>query len=538
MQDQLDEKRCTAGDSSEQGRCLHVDEPRLLSARADVCRLQTAADSKRGQQTHVYTEAVFDTLPDPVAVMDLDGRIRHANRRFLRAVGQTQEQVLGKTPADLGLLSLEQFKSEVVPRLVRDESLVNIRTTVQRPDGCSFPSLLSFGLLRSATGDPEAVVGTSRDVSPLEQAYRASTEKAKTLQALFHAIPESLLLLNSQGRVLTCNETAAKRSGRSVRELVGGVLVNCLPSVASPDSREQRMAEVSEVLHSGEPIHFTEEHDGLVFEHVLCPILDEGGQAAGDVVIFSRDVTKQVRAERELHDYRERLRRAEHIAFLGTLSATLIHELTQPLSVIQLASQTALAELRKLHGPDQDAVKRDLEAGLAACAAVTVTMDQFRNYARQSARAPATKVCVSHVAAWTIRLLEPSAQRARVAIRTENLETLPAIRMPEDELKQVFFVLTQNAVQAADGNDDRHVLITGARQSDTVELVFEDNCGGIEPARLSRLFEPFFTTKPLDRGVGLGLCVVRRVVQRRGGQISVQNEYGKGVRFVVTLPVE
>ncbi|MBN1508851.1 MAG: PAS domain-containing protein [Sedimentisphaerales bacterium] len=534
MQDQLGEKRRVADCSSEQQQRVHMDERRLPSFCANGWWPQSAADSKQVQQGQAYAEAVFDALPDPVAVMDLDGRIRHANRRFLHAVGQTQEQVFERTPSDLGLLSSEQFNGEVVPRLIREGSIVSIRTTVQRPDGCSFPALLSFGLLRNATGGPEAIVGTSRDISPLEQAYRARADGAKTLQALVHAIPESLLLLNSQGRVLACNETAARRTGRSVQELVGSALVNCPPGIVSPDLCEQRMAEISEVLHSGEPIHFTEERDGLVFEHVLCSILDDGGQVAGNVLIFSRDVTRQIRAEKESRDYCEQLRRTEQLALLGTLSATLIHELTQPLSVIQLANQTALAELKKLRC--RDVIKQDLEASLAACATIAVTMDRFRNYARQSVRMPAAEVHISNVAAWTIRLLEHSAQQAKVTLRTENLEALPAIRMPENEIKQLFFVLTQNAVQAANGDRNRYVLITGVRRSDMIELVFEDDCGGIEPACLPRLFEPFFTTKPLGKGMGLGLCVVRRIVRQRGGQISVQNQYGKGVRFVVSLP--
>jgi PAS domain S-box-containing protein len=529
-------ERCAVDHSSEIDRGVHKSERRLPSTHTKLRRSKVDAGGERLQQPRGYAEAVFDALPDPIVVMDLDGRVKHANRQFLREVGQTQEQVLGKTPSDLGLLSSEQFlqlKSEVVPKLISEGSLVNIETIAQRPDGRSFPALLSFGLLRSATGEPQAVVGASRDISLIKEAHKATAEKEETLQALFHAIPESLFLLDPQGRVLACNETAAKRVGWSMQEIVGGALVDCVAKIAPSDLCERRMAKIAEVFRSGEPAYFTDERNGLVLEHTLYPILNDRNQVTS-IVIFARDITKQMEAQKELHEYCERLRSAEQLASLGTLSATLVHELTQPLSVIRLANQTALAELKKLNCPD--VINRDLEASLTASATIAATINRFRDYARQSTRTKETEVHIGGVAEWTIRLLEHSAQQARVTVRTENLDALPPIRMRENDLEQLFFALAQNAIQAADGEKDCCLLIAGAVRGDAIELRFQDDCGGIEPACLQRIFEPFFTTKPPGKGTGLGLCIAHRIVQQRGGQISVQSQRGKGTTFTVILP--
>jgi len=215
----------------------------------------------------------------------------------------------------------------------------------------------------------------------------------------------------------------------------------------------------------------------------------------------------------------------------------LTRELAQPLSIVRLADQTALAELKKLNCPD-GAIRQDLEASIAASAALSAVISRFRAYVGQSVKTKETEVRIDRVADWTIRLLEQSARQARVTFQTDNLNALPAIQMRENELEQVFFALAQNAVDAADGAKDRCLLIRGALRDDEIELRFEDSCGGIEPANLLRIFEPFFTTKPPAQGVGLGLFVARQIVQRRGGQISVQNRHGLGVTFVVTLPVD
>jgi PAS domain S-box-containing protein len=483
-----------------------------------------------------YAEAVLDALPDPIAVMDLDGRIEYANKQFLQEVGHTQQEVHGKTPADLGIVEDEEFgrlKREIVPRLLSGQSLTNVDILVRRQGSDPFPSLLSFGLLRSDSGEPRAVVGSGRDIALIREAQEATAEKEKMLQALFHAISEPLLLIDRQGRILTCNEAAATRLKRGMQEIAGAVLSDCLTAAVSPDTCGRRMARIAEVFSSGKAVRFTDERDDRVLDNNLYPVLDNTGDVTS-IVIFGRDITDQVRAQKELQEYHKRLRDAERLTSLGMLGATLAHELTQPLSVIRLANETALAELRPTSCPD--AITRDLQASITACGAIAAILSQFRNYARQSSGATETEVHLRSVAEWTVRLLEHSAQQAKVTLRMEGLDTLPPIRMQENEPEQVFFALAQNAIEAADGIEDHYLLIAAALHDDTIDLQFEDNCGGIRPADLPKIFEPFFTTKPMGKGTGLGLPIARRIVQERGGRICVQNRYGEGATFVVTLP--
>jgi two-component system C4-dicarboxylate transport sensor histidine kinase DctB len=295
------------------------------------------------------------------------------------------------------------------------------------------------------------------------------------------------------------------------------------------------MARIAEVLRCGTPVRFTDERGGLVGDNTLHPVLDSRNQVTG-VVVFVRDITECRRAQQELQEYQESTRDAERLASLGMISATLAHEITQPLSVVRLAIQNAAAELEKLDCPD--VVKQDLQAGLAASAQMAGIAHRFRDSAKQPAKAKEVEVRVEQVAQKTFRLLAQSAKLARVSFQTENLDTLPAIRMRENDLDQLFFALAQNAVQAADGKRNRRLLVTGALQEDTVILQFQDNCGGIAPAHLSRLFEPFFTTKPSGQGTGLGLCIARRIACQRGGQIAVKSRQGEGTTFTVTLPRE
>jgi C4-dicarboxylate-specific signal transduction histidine kinase len=257
--------------------------------------------------------------------------------------------------------------------------------------------------------------------------------------------------------------------------------------------------------------------------------------APGQSPLLAATESQEAAAEKR-HECREGMQHAEWLTSLGMVSATLARELIQPLSIVQLVIQDASAKLERLDCPD--VVRQDLQDALTACLRIGEVVNRFRDFARLPGRQKEIEVYIHHVAERTIRLLEQRAKQAKVRLWSENLDTLPAIRMRENDLDHLFLALAQNAVQAADGIKDCHLLISGTLQEDTVILQFQDNCSGIEPVHLPRIFEPFFTTKPSGKGIGLGLCIARRIVCQRGGQISVESQRGEGTTFTVTLPRE
>jgi two-component system, NtrC family, sensor kinase len=310
------------------------------------------------------------------------------------------------------------------------------------------------------------------------------------------------------------------------------VVVNALSAwnePATPREDEHMNSKQSgdeDCLHAQSPV--TEQRPpGITVGAPYCSINVEHPAplaVAGDPEAVSKEEEEDSRS----------VRQTEWLASLGMVSATLAHELTQPLSVVRLALQDVGAKLEGLNCPD--VVRQDLQEALTACSKINEIVNGFRDLAQYPGKHKDIEVHVQRVAERTIRLLEHSAKQAKMRLGMENLDTLPAITMRENDLDQLFFALIQNAVQAADGVKDRQLLITGTLQEDRVILQFQDNCGGIDPAHLSRIFDPFFTTKPPGKGTGLGLCIARRVVYQRGGQISVASQDGEGTTFTVTLP--
>jgi len=276
------------------------------------------------------------------------------------------------------------------------------------------------------------------------------------------------------------------------------------------------------------------EGERIWIETIKTPIYDDKGQVIGTSGI-ARDITERKKAEEEIRQYHEKMARAERLASIGTLSATMAHELNQPLTVINLSIENALAELENT--PCPQIVKEALKDALSGVSHATSIVNGFRNYARKSSKKFAKEVNLKAVADRTIRLLGESALRARVVLSLKGMDKLPTVYLVEEDLEQLFFALAENAIQAADGKKERWLVISGAVKDRNIELEFADNCSGIAPENLNKIFEPFFTTRPAGERTGLGLCIVEHIVSQAGGKVRVESKLGEGTTFYVTLPI-
>lgn len=253
------------------------------------------------------------------------------------------------------------------------------------------------------------------------------------------------------------------------------------------------------------------------------------------VVELEGDKLARKRVEEMLNKYQDEMVRAEHFASLGILSATVAHELTQPLTVISMSIGNSLAELETMSCPS--IVTESLKDGLAEVSHVISILDRFRNFTRKTTAKIIREVDLKSVADRIVELLEESAWRAKVAVQVEGMDKLPAVYSNKEDLEQLFFALIDNAIQAADGKKNHQLIISGVVKNEYIELRFSDNCGGIAMENLEKIFEPFFTTKPAGQGTGLGLYVVQRIVSRVGGKVRVESKSDEGSAFIITLPI-
>lgn len=490
------------------------------------------AEQELRERERQYHDLV-ENMNDVIYSTDLNGNLTSVSRAIETLLGVTPEQMLGthyrRWVPEPELLRLEP---------ARQKALAGERTVIEImvPDTEEHEHYVEVGIAPIvAGGQISGTQGVIRDITDRHEAERLIRESEERYRAVVENTGEVIAVIDDRGVFQFMNITAAQRFGGPPARFIGQTMWDLFPkTIADAQVRlireviksGRRQSDISLSGVGGEP---------RWYNTTVEPLRDGKGKITAGLLI-ARDIHELKQAQDELEAYRERMTRAEHLASLGTLSATLAHELTQPLTVIQLSIQNSLKELDGTLCPET--VVEDLRDGLEEVSNATAIVERFRSFARRSSRKVTKEVALHDVAQSVARLLEESARRSEVVLDMQGLDTLPPVYAREKDLEQLFFALAQNAIQAAEGTRESHFRVTGTQSGDRIELRFEDDCGGISRDDLGRIFEPFFTTKPIGEGTGLGLCIVQRIASQAGGSLRVESQWNRGTTFFVTLPID
>lgn len=345
-------------------------------------------------------------------------------------------------------------------------------------------------------------------------------------------ISSGLMTTDKEMRVTSFNRAAEIMTGRNLEEIRGrpwtevfGLADHDLWRIFSKGLREQ-----------GQPFRYEtqlkrKDGDEIPVGISLSVLTDSKGRPVGTVGIF-QDLTA-------IKEMEGRLQRSERLMAVGQLAAGIAHEIRNPLGAISGAIQmlredlTASGEQGKL-----------VEIIMKETDRLNVIVSQFLDFAR---RRPMTfQDCqLSSILEETILLLKSSQEFSpQHQIDLSLADTSPWVWGSPDQLKQVFWNLAQNALQAMPEGGQLKITLAAADGKKTpglapeswVTIEFEDQGPGIASQDLLHIFDPFYTTK--DRGVGLGLSIVHRLVTDMGGLVEAENRAERGARFIVRLPLK
>ncbi len=238
--------------------------------------------------------------------------------------------------------------------------------------------------------------------------------------------------------------------------------------------------------------------------------------------------------EEILNAFRARMVKTERLASVGTLSAMVAHQMSQPLTVARLSIQNAMATAND----SLDPAMLDLQACLGGIEDTIEAVKRFRDFARCSPERHCSDFEVLALVSRVHKLLHRSCAQAQVLVQYEQLASIPTFHWHEKELEQLVYILMENAIQAAPGDSPQQLVISGRMDTGGLQLSFADTCGGILETHETKIFEPFFTTKMTHENTGLGLCVVARILEDLGGRIETENHPDEGVTFHLSLPLK
>jgi PAS domain S-box-containing protein len=260
-------------------------------------------------------------------------------------------------------------------------------------------------------------------------------------------------------------------------------------------------------------------------------------EADGDrnVLAFVVDITERRQSQDALLAAQAELAHAARVATLGELTASIAHEVNQPLAAIVTSGDAGLRWLRR-DVPNLEEVAAAISRVVAEGRRASEIVTRIRAFLKKQSTQQDV-VQLADIIEEAALLVERELSRANIALTIETEPDLPPIRGDRIQLQQVLVNLMVNAGQAMSEQGGPRIVVvrTGRTESGGLAVAVQDTGPGIAPDDLPRLFEPFFTTK--QGGMGMGLAICRTTVEAHGGQLSAESAPGSGAIFRLTLPV-
>ncbi len=363
------------------------------------------------------------------------------------------------------------------------------------------------------------VVGTTQDVTArkrVEHLIRQSEERYRRLVAVS---PYGILVIRVD-RVIFANDQALKLFGAvKAEEIVGRSLFDLFHQ----DCRDAIRARIGDLLGGSQVAPMVEERiiklDGSLMDVEVSSagFSDEEGPA---ILVMLRDISERKRLQ-------DRLRKTERIAELGTVASGMAHEIGTPMNVILGRAEYLMDRVT------DEAVKKGLQTIVAQVERITRVMNQLLAFARRKPpeRGP---LALREVIENSVEMFQERLAKNRVQVEMQLDEDCPQVQADADQMNQVLINLIMNAVHAMPQGGRLRI---GMTQADTmVKLTVADTGCGIPQEVIARVFDPFFTTKEFGKGTGLGLTVVKGIIEEHHGSIAAESLEGKGTMFTILLP--
>ncbi len=499
---------------------------RVLGVNMDITAQKQAEEALRESEAR-YRRFVDDDITG-LFVSSPDGRLLDCNPAFVRMFGFASIEEARSASA------LETYvepgeRDRLLDRLRRERRLENEERFRRRHDGASIHVVENLVGDFDEAGELVRIRGYIRDDTQRYLAAAALREREQTLAGIFRAAPVGIGMV-SHRTITQANDQLCRMTGYTRDELIGRDARIFYPDAESYDlvGREK----YAQILADGTGAVETrwQRKDGTVRDILLSSSPIDLSRPYEDVVFNALDITRLRESERALESYMDDLQRSNEE--LQRFAYVASHDLQEPLRSIISFSQ--LLERRYRGKIDQDAdeyIAFIVEGGNRMQALIEDLLQLSR--VETKAR-PLVSTDAGDVVADALRLMDALVREAGATV---TVGKLPPVMADAAQLALVFSNLVGNALKYRRENVPPEVRITAERRDGMVEFAVRDNGIGIEEEYFDRIFVIFqrLHTREEYEGTGIGLAVVRKIVERHGGRIRVESTPGEGSTFLFTL---
>ena len=494
------------------------------------------------ERDQLFLAAIISSADDAIISKDLNGIVTTWNKAAQRLFGYTADEMVGRPIATLIPADHPDEEPQILERIRRGERIEHYETRRRRKDGRIIDVSITISPIRDRLGRVTGASKIARDITERKRWQKAEVAES-FLGALVESAEDAIIGKNLNGIVTSWNPAAEKLFGYTAAEIIGKPM-----TILFPDDHADEETQILGRIRNGERIEHYQtarrRKDGKLIDvaQTISPIRDSLGRIVG-VSNITRDVTEQKRGERRerdaLRQAQEARRQAEESSrakddFLATIS----HELRTPMTAIMGWSRMMMGGQLT-----PDVMKRAIETIDRNAQAQAQLIEDLLDISRIVSgrlRIEFKPVDLAAVVTGAVESIRPAAEAKRIRIQTVLSSGAGPILGDAQRLQQVVWNLLSNSVRFTP--KDGFIQLQLQRIESQVELRLTDTGIGIKADFIPHLFERFTqadTSITRSRGgLGMGLAIVKSLVEVHGGVVSAFSEgEGKGATFVIKLPV-
>ena len=486
-----------------------------------------------------WVAAIVDSSDDAIVSKTLDGLITSWNRAAERIFGWTAAEAVGRSITIVIPPDRLAEEEDILARIKQGEKIEHFETTRMRKDGTRFEISLTVSPIKNAKGEVIGASKIARDIS----ARLHGDEAIARLAAIVNSADDAIVSKTLDGVITSWNRAAQAMFGWTAAEAVGQRITLIIPRERWPEEDEvlARVCKGESIDHF-DTVRVRKSGERIDVSLTVSPVKDARGRIIGASKI-ARDVSDRKRAEAERTKLLQTVQQAREEAeelnrskdqFLAVLS----HELRTPLNAI-----FGWARMLQSAAMDEATSQRAIDAILRNATAQVQLVEDLLDVSRiitGKMRLDVQWLDLKSVIESALDAVQPAASAKGLKIETVLDPNAGPVVGAADRLRQVVWNLLMNAIKFTPR--DGRVQVHLRKLKSHVEIVVSDSGEGIQPEILPFIFDRFrqgdsTTTRP-HGGLGLGLALVRHLVDLHGGRVRAASEGpGRGATFVVELPV-
>ena len=522
----------------------------LLRYEEDCLRSEVEREIKLAYQRSHF-QMIFDHLPDAVLVLSPKYVVEEANLNFLKRFHKKQEEVVGRNCYEVFHNFDEPCDRQGLPcpmtELLKDCQPFQVIQQYPDANGRLRYEEITMSPLCPPEGVKKRFIEVIRDIThpkQVEDELHTSQERTRQLlqqtnkskvflETIIHGIEDQMMVIDLDYRIVEVNRALLELVGLGRSAVVGKHCYEVSHHLNQPCSIPDHPCPLKDAVATGKAasathVHFDKDNREH-YIHVVChPLLDEKGQVR-QVIDLSRDITQEITTRNQLlHD--------DKMTSLGKLSASVVHEINNPLTGILNFIKLMQRLLGKPERSEEELSQLSTYLDLVynETSRVSKAVSNLLAFSRKT-KPEFRPVNLNALLSESVSLIEYQMRLQDIKVELRLAANLLPVMADQSQLKQAFLNLLLNAIEAMPGGGSLTLTTRNARRQNVVFQI-ADTGVGIPKECFSKIFEPFYSTKKTGSSVGLGLSVVYGIVRDHEGNIKVDSTVGQGTVFTIRLP--